>query len=73
MSDEKKNEDPTMIPEDDLENVSAGFKLGDLRIGGDDLVNSFDAIDPRAETITAKETKDLLSSRFKSSKGFIKF
>lgn len=72
MSDDKKDDDPAILPEDDLDNVSGGLKLGDLR-GGGDLINSFDRVDPRATTVTANDAKDLLSTRFKPSKGSIKF
>ena len=68
MSDTKKGDDPSIIPETELDDVSAGVKIPDLFSGNAKLADSFLKIDHLSTTIVGKLGKDVLSTSFNTGK-----
>ncbi|MEM9063183.1 MAG: hypothetical protein AAGD13_22205 [Pseudomonadota bacterium] len=68
MSDIKKDDDPTIIPEADLDNVDGGMKIPNLFSGEDKVIDSFAKIDNRAISVDARFGKDVLSKGFNTGK-----
>lgn len=64
MSDDKKPDDPLIIPEGDLDDVNAGMKIPNIFSGGAKLSDSFLKIDEQSLTIDARSDKDILSTSF---------
>lgn len=68
MSENEKDDDPTLIPEGELDDVNAGFtKIPDLYSGGK-VLDSFIKIDEFATTVTAKVREDMLINSFNTGK-----
>lgn len=65
MSDDK-HDDPTIIPESDLDDVEGGMKIPNIFSGGEKVVDSFTKIDEQAISVDARFSKDDLSTDFNS-------
>lgn len=56
-----KDDDPTLIPEADLDEARGGMKIPNIFSGDSRVIDSFVTIDDKALTIDAKSNADALS------------
>ena len=61
MNDINDDDDPTIIPEADLDDAQGGMKIPNIFSGSDKVIDSFVSVGGKAVSVDARKTGDELS------------